>query len=138
MEVDVKNEGNIILFDGICNMCSGIVQFLIKRDKHSKFKFASLQSTPGQQLLAIASMPLDNFDTFLYFRRGKIYMESTAALLVLKDLGGFYSAFYFFIIIPAFIRNAVYKIIARSRYSIWGRAEQCMIPTPAIKSRFLS
>jgi predicted DCC family thiol-disulfide oxidoreductase YuxK len=132
-----ENNAHIILFDGICNMCCGIVQFIIKKDPGSKFKFAPLQSAAGQDLLKIARMPLHNFNTFVYFRHGKMYTESTAALILLKEIGGKYSLFYGLMIFPKLIRDTVYRLISKSRYTIWGKADQCMIPNDGITNRFL-
>ena len=133
----MNSREHIILFDGVCNMCNAIVQFIIRHDKKEIFKFASLQSPAGQQLLRQAGLPLQDFDSFVYSRMGQIYSESTAALLLLKDLGGIFKWIYPLIWIPGFIRNAVYKMIAKSRYSIWGKRTACMIPTDAVKKRFL-
>lgn len=130
-------EPHILLFDGVCNLCDGVVQFIIRKDRKQLFRFASLQSAAGQELLRSAGLPLSDFDSFVYIRGDRYYRRSTAALLVLKELGGLWQLTYLFRIVPRFIRDAVYRLIARSRYRWFGKKESCMLPTPALKERFL-
>src|SRR5690606_13064426 len=133
-----KETGNkIILFDGVCNLCNGLVQFVIKRDKDAIFTFGSLQSVEGQTLLKENDLPTDDFDSFVYLRDQKIQRKSTGALYVRKDLGGVWSLLFAFIIIPAPIRDFLYGLIAKNRYSVFGRREACMLPTPDLQKRFL-
>lgn len=127
----------IILFDGVCNLCNGVVQFIINNDAKGIFKFASLQSDFGQQILSKNNLPTSDFNSFVFFENDKIFMKSTAALKVLKGLGGKWKMLYVFIIVPKFIRDIAYDFIAKRRYSIWGKIESCMMPTPELKSRFL-
>ena len=128
---------NILLFDGVCNLCNGVVQFIIKRDKKAKFKFTALQSDAGQQLLKQYNLPLDDFESFVFIYKGIAYQRSGAALRVARELGGFWKLFYGFIILPKIIRDSIYNLIAGSRYKIFGRQDSCMIPTPELRSRFL-
>jgi len=128
---------NSILFDGVCNLCSNSVKFIIKRDKEALFKFAPLQSDIGIQLLRKYDVTTHGIDTFIYIRNEKALTRSTAALFVLKDLGGIWSCLFLFIVFPKFIRDFFYGLIAKSRYRIWGRTESCMIPDEAIIKRFL-
>jgi predicted DCC family thiol-disulfide oxidoreductase YuxK len=125
------------LFDGVCNLCNGIVQFTIKRDMKAKFKFASLQSASGQLLLKQFNLPTDDFDSFVYINGDNFYLKSTAALHVLKELGGGWKFFYAFIIVPKFIRDFFYDVIAKTRYKLFGKRNTCMLPTPDINQRFL-
>lgn len=129
----------IVLFDGICNFCSGIVTFIIKRDKKRKFRFSPLQSQSSKALLKQFNIFIDNdkLDTFIYIRNNKVYIKSTAALYVLKDIGKLYRLLFIFIVIPGFLRNFFYSLIANSRYKIWGKKDECLMPTPEIKDRFL-
>lgn len=133
----MNNNTQIILFDGVCNLCNGFVQFLIKRDKKARFKFASLQSESGQSLLLKFNLPPDDFHSFIYIKGDSHYTKSTAALNVLKDMGGPWKLFYVFILTPKFIRDFIYSSIAKSRYKLFGKRETCMVPTPDIKKRFL-
>jgi predicted DCC family thiol-disulfide oxidoreductase YuxK len=114
-----------------------LVQFIIKHDPGAKFKFAALQSTAGQAILTELNLPLDDYDSFIYISEGKVYTRSTAGLHLLKDLGGIWQLFYALMIFPKPIRDIVYKFIAKTRYSFFGRTDSCMIPTPELKARFL-
>ena len=127
----------ILLFDGVCNLCNGIVRFTLKRDPEGKFLFASLQSTSGQAILDRFGRPKSDFESYLLVQDGKCHEKSTAALLTLKILGWPYKLLYAGILIPRPLRDWVYDLIARNRYRVFGRRETCMIPTPEIRSRFL-
>lgn len=127
----------VILFDGVCNLCNHIVQFIIKRDKKKQFLFASLQGKTGQDVLKKFNLSANDFNSFIILEGDKIYTRSTGALRMLKKLGGGWKLFYGFIIVPKFIRNAVYNWIARNRYKWYGKRDECMIPTPELKERFL-
>ncbi len=128
---------NIIFFDGLCNLCNSSVQFVIEHDKHATFKFASLQGEVGQKLLLDSGLSNNNFSSFILLENDKVYTESTAALRVARKLNGVLPLVYCFIIIPAFIRNAVYRYIANHRYEWFGKREECWIPTKELKERFL-
>ena len=127
----------IILFDGVCNLCNSSVQFIIKKDRKKQFRFASLQGKAGQELLKKFNLPADNFNSFILAEGDQIYTRSTAVLRMLKKLGGGWKLFYGFIIVPKFIRNAIYNWIARNRYKWYGKRDDCMMPTPELKERFL-
>ena len=127
----------VILFDGVCNLCNGSVNFIIDRDKQQYFKFASLQSDEAAQLLAAHALPANSLDSIVLVEGGRLYLRSTAALRVARRLSGGWPLFYVFMVIPPFIRNAVYNLIARNRYKWFGKAAACRIPTPELKSRFL-
>jgi predicted DCC family thiol-disulfide oxidoreductase YuxK len=120
------NNENILLFDGYCNLCSRLVNFIIKRDKKAKFLFVSLQSASGQSLLKKFGLPTDDFDSVVYIRSDKYFLKSSAILHILKELGGIWKLFFIFIIIPNFIRDFIYKIIAKRRYKIFGRHDSCI------------
>ena len=128
----------IILFDGICNLCNGAVQFVIKRDPAAIFSFASLQSDVGQQLLKKFDLPGNELNSFVLIQQDKSYTRSTAALKVAKQLKGPIKLLYGFIIVPVFIRNFVYRIIAANRYRWFGKRDSCMLPSVDLKDRFLN
>jgi predicted DCC family thiol-disulfide oxidoreductase YuxK len=130
-------EENIILFDGFCNLCSGVVKFIIKNDKKNVFKFAPLQSEKGQILLKKFDLSTQTFDSFVYIQNGKFYTKSTAALKVCQKLGSFWQFLYIFMIVPNFIRNFAYTMIAKNRYKWFGKSESCLMPTAEIKEKFL-
>lgn len=127
----------IILFDGVCNLCNGAVNFVIRRDKRSRLKFAALQSDAGQILLKQYNLPVNAYNSFVFIENGIAYLQSSAALKLCKYLKGLWPMMYGFIIVPQFIRDGIYKWIAKNRYNWFGKREQCMIPTPEIKLRFL-
>jgi predicted DCC family thiol-disulfide oxidoreductase YuxK len=127
----------IIFFDGVCNLCTSSVQFIIKRDKKDLFRFAALQSDQAIHYLQPYTINPDSLDTIILLENGTIYKRSTAALRIAKRLSGAWPLLYGFIIIPEPIRDYVYRQIAKRRYRIWGREESCMVPTPELKARFL-
>ncbi len=131
-------EHPIILFDGVCNLCNKAVQFVIRHDKKSLFRFASLQGKHGQQLLKKYQLSSDDFNSFVLIQNNKAFTKSIAALQVVRQLNAPLKLLYGFIIVPPFIRNAVYNIIAKNRYSWFGKKDECMIPTPALTERFLN
>ena len=126
----------VILFDGVCNLCSGSVQFIIKRDKEKKFLFASLQSGYGQDLLKKFDLPTNTFNSFILYEGGRIYTRSTGALMMFQQLKG-WRWVKVFRIVPKFIRDTVYDLIAKNRYKWFGKKEECWVPTPGLKARFL-
>lgn len=127
----------ILLFDGICNLCNRTVQFVIKRDPKALFRFVSLQSDYGQTLLKKLSLPTDNFDSFVLITGKKYYLRSTAGLQVLKLMGGGWKLFYALMIFPRPLRDFVYGLIARARYKVFGKRDNCMVPTLEQKERFI-
>lgn len=134
----MQTEKRIILFDGVCNLCNNAVQFVIKHDPSNKFMFASLQSSKGQSLLEQYSLPQQGFDSFVLIQNEKVFLKSTAALQVAKQLSGPIKLLYGFIIVPAFIRNAVYAFVAKNRYKWFGKKDSCMIPSASLKAKFLN
>ena len=136
MQSTSTHTGPVLLFDGVCNLCTGSVQFIIKRDPTKKFRFASLQSEFGQQVLAQHQLNTDTFDSLVLLEDGKIHQRSTAALRIARQLSGAWPMLYAFIIVPAFIRNAVYNFIARNRYKWFGKKEACWLPTPDLQALF--
>lgn len=128
----------VIFFDGVCNLCTGSVQFVIKHDPQHYFRFASLQSELGQLFLQQNGLSADTFDSFILWEDGKYYTESTAALRVARKLNGLWPALYGFMLLPAFIRNSVYRLVARNRYRWFGKKETCWIPAAELNSLFIS
>ena len=118
----------VILFDGVCNLCSGAVQFVIKRDPKDIFRFASLQSDYGEKVLLNYQLGIKNYTSFVLLDNERIYTKSTAALMVAKKLSGGIKFMYAFIVVPAFIRDFVYSIIAKNRYRWFGKKNECWLP----------
>jgi predicted DCC family thiol-disulfide oxidoreductase YuxK len=128
----------IILFDGICIMCIGVIQTIIKRDIKGKFRFTPLQSEMGLQLMKQSGYPPEGRnESIVYFREGKCLIKSAAMIMIWNDLGGIGKLFYAFLIIPAFIRDLLYNFVSKRRYKLFGRMDSCMVPSPAIRERFL-
>ncbi len=130
-------EDKIILFDGVCNLCNGAINFIIKHDSKAQFKFASLQGATGQKLLAKHHINPKETDSIVLIEPERVSVKSSAALRIAKYLNEGYPLLYGFMIIPGFIRNAVYDFIAANRYKWFGKKDSCMMPTPELKSRFL-
>jgi len=128
----------IILFDGVCNLCNSSVQFIIKRDKKKRFLFTSLQSDASRDILLQFQLKNSELDSILLIENGKIYQKSDAILKIVRHLDGLWKMSYGFIIIPKFIRDFVYIIIAKNRYRWFGKREVCMIPTKELQMRFLN
>ena len=128
---------HIILFDGVCNLCNGAVQYVIKRDKREVFKFASLQSDAAKALLSKSGLPEDHLESCVYISDDKVYTKSDAALRVAGKLSFPTKLLSGFIIVPRFIRDFFYDLIARNRYKMFGKKDECMLPTPELKGRFL-
>ena len=134
----IHSQHDIVLFDGVCNLCQGAVQFIIKRDLKARFKFASLQSEFGRNITSSYGLNTSSTgQTIILIRNNKSYDRSRAVLEIARYLSGAWSLFYGFIIIPKFLRDPVYNLIARNRYRLFGKQESCMIPSPDIISRFL-
>lgn len=133
----MNEKRHIILFDGVCNLCNRSVQSIIKKDKKGVIKFASLQSDTGQNLLMEFELPKGDFQSFVYIKNNRCFTRSDAALEVAKTLQGIWEVAYIFKIIPKFIRDGVYNIIAQNRYKWFGEKDACMIPTPELRERFL-
>jgi len=124
----MSKKSSVILFDGYCNLCSRSVQLVLKHDRKAKFRFASLQSEYGKALLQKHQLPTESFGTFVLIEDDKIYLKSTAALRVVKSLSGMWPVLYAAIIIPRFIRDAVYGLVARNRYRWFGKRNSCWMP----------
>lgn len=134
---DLNSHQNIILFDGVCNLCDHAVNFIIDRDPTDRFVFASLQSETGRLLLKKFNLDEEYRDSLVLIHSNNAYRKSTAALLIARGLTGFWPAFYVFRLVPTFIRDFFYDIVARFRYRWFGKRSSCRIPTPELKAKFL-
>lgn len=127
----------VLLFDGVCNLCNGSVDWLIDHDTNNKFLYASLQSQFGKNVATKFQLHGNYMDTVLLLEDDKIYLRSEAVLRIFKHLGGAYYLLYLFIIIPAFIRDFFYRIVANNRYAWFGKRDACRIPTAELQEKFL-
>lgn len=132
-----KNK-KIVLFDGVCNLCNDAVLRIIKNDKKDVFRFASLQSDIGKKLVEERGLDPEELDSIILIEPGvAYYRKSTAALEISRDLSGGFSLLKNFLFIPENLRDGIYDLIATNRYKWFGEKEQCMIPTPELKAKFL-
>ena len=123
---------------GFANLCDALVQFVIQHDHKDVFRFVALQSQLGKQILKHIGIDSKNIDSIVLYEPGvAYYYKSGAALEIAKGLGGFFHLGTVFRIIPNAVRNLLYDYIARNRYKWYGKKQECMIPTPALKSKFL-
>jgi len=135
---ELQKNKQLILFDGVCNLCNSTVQYVIKHDKKDVFRFAALQSDIGKKIINEYKIDTGKTDSILLYSKNKgLKSKSTAALHIAIHLGFPNNIMGVFIIIPAFIRNWVYNYIAKNRYKWYGKKESCMIPSPELKSKFL-
>jgi predicted DCC family thiol-disulfide oxidoreductase YuxK len=128
----------IILFDGVCNFCNWSVQFVMDRDAQKQFYFASLQSDTGQALLERFGLKDADIDSVVFIQGDKAYVKSSAALKIASQLDGWIKVMGIFRIIPTFLSDLVYDIIAANRYRWFGKREHCMIPTREQRAQFLT
>ena len=142
-------EAPVILFDGTCNLCDGVLHFVIDRERDGALRFAALQSEPGRQRLEAATTPEQarllregatgdgDPDSVVFIEGGRMYTHSTAALRIARHLRWPWRWLRVFVIVPRPIRDAVYRWVARHRYQWFGKTEACRVPTPELRARFL-
>jgi len=135
--VDPEFKYSIILFDGLCNLCNGWVNFVIDHDSGEKFRFASLQSETGQRILLEHGLPAKFSDSIVLVEDGQCFFYSTSILRTIKKLNGIWSMLFVFTVIPAMIRDWIYRWVAFRRYQWFGKQKTCRIPTQNLESRFL-
>ena len=136
--IDIPRNKKVILFDGVCNLCNNSVSKVIKYDKKNTFIFAAIQSNSGQQIINYLNIDTSKTDSIILYEPGVSYdVKSTAALKVMQDFGGVWSLTTLLWIFPEGFRNFVYDYIAKNRYKWFGKKENCMIPTPELKAKFL-
>ncbi len=128
----------VIFFDGVCNLCNASVQFVIAHDKKDQFKFTALQGDYAKEVLSKFNADPQQLNTILLLQEGRLYTKSSAALRVAGKLNGLIPLLYVFLLIPKFIRDWFYDIIAKNRYQWWGRQESCWVPTPELKNKFIA
>jgi predicted DCC family thiol-disulfide oxidoreductase YuxK len=134
----VPEDHPVILFDGVCNLCTGAVTVLIRRDPEGVFRFAPLQSEVGKRLAAEYDVPTEDLETVALVENGRCYTKSSAALRAAHHLGGFYYLLLVFWLVPKAVRDWVYDGVASHRYEWFGKREACLMPTDDIRDRFLS
>ncbi len=127
----------IIFFDGDCNLCNSSVQFIIKHDKKDHFVFAVLQSDVARDILLQYPTKNTQKDSILLLQNQQVFSESTAALHIAKELSGFWKGLQIFWLLPKFLRDTLYRLLAKNRYRWFGKRETCMVPTDELQNKFL-
>jgi len=127
----------VILFDGVCNFCNSSVNFIIKRDPKKKFRFSPLQSDYARLQETNVNLNISTSQTIILIQGEKLFTKSRAALEIARQLTGLWPILYFFIIVPPFIRDFFYDVLAKNRYKWFGKKDQCMIPQPEDTDRFV-
>ncbi len=136
--VGLTKDKKIILFDGICNLCNNAVLKTIKYDKNNVFLFSSLQSEKGKEIVNHLGIDISKIDSIILYEPGVSYdIKSTAALKIMQDFKGIWNLCAILLLFPEGFRNLIYDYIAKNRYKWFGRKENCMIPTPELKGKFL-
>jgi hypothetical protein len=128
---------NIILFDGVCNLCSNTVTFLIKHDKNNTFKFAASQTIAGANIISQFGV-LNEGKSVVFIKDGNVFYKSAAIIEIAKLINGWPHIFKYACLFPKFLRDGVYNLIAKNRYSLFGKKETCMVPREENRNRFLS
>lgn len=136
-ETGVAPDEAVVLFDGVCNLCNGLVAFLIPRDPDGRLRFAALQSDAGQELLARHGLPTEGFDSFVLVEGDRVCTKSDAAIRVTRLLGWPYSAERIGRLLPSGLPDSVYNVVADNRYDWFGRKDQCMVPDEDVSDRVL-
>jgi predicted DCC family thiol-disulfide oxidoreductase YuxK len=135
---NLPKEKKIILFDGVCNLCDSTVQFVIKHDKKDIFRFVPLQSDLGKEITTYIGLDTSKTDSIILYEPGSAYYyKAEAAMKIAKELGGVYSLLNAFSVLPSSLSNVVYDYVARNRYKWYGKKDECMIPTPEMRAKFL-
>jgi len=135
---NLPKDKKIILFDGVCNLCDATVQRVIEHDKKDVFRFAAIQSEIGRQIISHIGIDITKTDSIILYEPGHAYYyKAEAAMKIAKQMGGWYSIVGWFSFLPEWISNGMYDYVARNRYKWYGKKNECMIPTPELKAKFL-
>ena len=137
MDEDIPEDAAVVLFDGVCNLCNGFVQFVFPRDPEGKYRFASLQSDVGRELLADHDLPTDELESIVLIEDGEAYVKSAAVIRIAAGLGGAYRLLAPFRHVPRSVRDRVYDFVADNRYRWFGKKDRCMMPSGDVESRFI-
>lgn len=133
----VQDRYDIVLFDGVCNLCNAAVDLIVRNDKRGRFKVGALQDAKTKELLQDYLINSDYLDSIILIRGDQVFYKSRAALEITKKLKGLWPLLYVFVVVPAFIRDPIYDWIARNRYRWYGKKETCRLPTAEERARFL-
>jgi predicted DCC family thiol-disulfide oxidoreductase YuxK len=134
----MTSTGPILLFDGVCNLCNSLVRFIARRDNGYRIRFVLLNSEAGELLMRGINTDHHTVDSVVYIKNGKYFLKSSAVLHLLKDIGNGWRLLYVFILIPKFIRDFFYDLVARTRYRIFGKTDSCIIHQDKVMKRFFT
>jgi predicted DCC family thiol-disulfide oxidoreductase YuxK len=136
--IDIPKHKKVILFDGVCNLCNFAVTMVIKFDKKNTFLFAAIQSESGKEIIDYLKIDTSKTDSIILYEPGVAFdIKSTAALHIMNGFGGIWKITKIAAIFPEGFRDAIYDYIAKNRYNWFGKKDNCMIPTPKLKAKFL-
>ncbi|MCG2461351.1 DCC1-like thiol-disulfide oxidoreductase family protein [Flavobacteriaceae bacterium F89] len=134
----METQKKIILFDGVCNLCSGAVRFVVKHDRNDVFRIAPLQSVIGRKLMVDRKIDPDQTTSVVLIDPGKAYYtKSTAVLKIGREFGGIWKSLWLLERLPVGLRDWIYNLLAKNRYRWFGKKEECMVPGPKLKTKFL-
>ena len=128
---------NVILFDGVCNLCTHTVSFLIKYDKNNNLKLAACQTNAGENIIRQYNL-MDESESVVFIKNGIVFYKSDAIIEIAKQIKGWPHIFKYTSFLPKFLRDGMYNLIAKNRYSLFGKKVTCMLPTNENQKRFLS
>lgn len=136
--LNLPENKKIILFDGVCNLCDNTVQYITRHDKYDVFRFVAIQSDLGQKIIEHIGIDTSRTDSIILYEPGHAYYyKAEAAIKIAENLGGIFSLLGIFKVVPKWMSNKIYDYVARNRYKWYGKKNECMIPTPELKSKFL-
>ncbi len=134
----LQQQNKIILFDGVCNLCSAFLHFVYRFDKKAHFKFAWIQSDEGSEILQWLGLPTSTYNTIVYIEKGAAFFKSTAFLNIVKYLTFPWPLFRIGFVLPRFFRDWIYDLVAKNRYRLFGKKETCLVPSGELRARFLT
>ena len=133
----MNSEHPILLYDGVCNYCNAVCNFITRRGPAKRFRFAHLQSPLAQQLLTSHGLPANMLDSVVLIEDGRAYLKSDVTIRIAPHLTGPAKLAVLLRLLPRSLRDLGYDVVARNRYRWWGKQNACIVPTPAIRDRFL-
>lgn len=133
----IAADEKVVLFDAVCKLCTGWTKFLIRYDQQALFKLCNVQSVQGQAILQALGLPTDHFDTMLFIEGQRVYQKSDAFLRVMQQLPIPWRQVFYTHKIPKELRDWAYDRVAQNRYALFGKHASCVLPTQAVKARFL-
>lgn len=133
----IQDEYNLVLFDGVCNLCNKAVDFIIRKDKKNKFKVGALQNPIVKDLLKTYKIDESYLDSLILIQGDEVFYKSSAALLIAKNLGGLWRILYLGMVLPQSLRDAIYEWVGKNRYNWFGKKDSCRLPSPDEKQKFI-